>query len=69
MYTFHNVFALRETAKIRQTFFLFFDDSSDFIYKEFTDMTDLYDSRILIIDDHLQLRRMVTRILAHEGFI
>lgn len=32
-------------------------------------MTDLYDSRILIIDDHLQLRRMVTRILAQEGFI
>lgn len=31
-------------------------------------MTDLYDSRILIVDDHLQLRRMVAKILAQQGF-
>lgn len=36
--------------------------------KEIPDMTDLYDSRILIVDDHLQLRRMVTKILMHQGF-
>ena len=31
-------------------------------------MTDLYNSRVLIVDDHLQLRRMVTKILEQQGF-